>query len=477
MYAQGEEDKMTRIYCVSWVAGLALTALLAAGTVAQENSSDNKSSGNSNGAPQTSGDQQGASSNSSSSGSQSQNSSTNGQNGQSAGSSNSGTSESGPALGGQPNSNNSNDKEATESDKGAPATSSNTNNSSDSNSNATESKSKSNNSASNSSAENNNSTNAQNDQSDAKNSSRNESRATGNQSRDHESSNTSNSSSANRSSDRSVLTNRNEKDSRRESQASNSDNRNRSTANRNSRNFRNDFKFGKVSQHGLTINTITHNSIFYRSGLRDGDVIVSYAGRPIRSEDDFYRFAVYQPGERVPVVVWRDGREETIYVVYEEDGARDAAARTTGGHDLLGAEFDPDSKNGAVVIRVQEGSPAHHAGLMENDVVVTLNGDEVRSGRDAIAMVEALQAGDRIDIEFTRFARTQAVLGGNSASRDIEQTSYRSDDRKASVAVGVGTDETRRAQSPRNRTDNENRDRDRSENRRENRGILPRLRN
>ena len=70
---------------------------------------------------------------------------------------------------------------------------------------------------------------------------------------------------------------------------------------------------------GLTISNITRDSIFYRSGLRDRDVIVSYGGRPIRSQDDFVRFVVYQPGKRIPVVVLRDGREETIYVVYEQD--------------------------------------------------------------------------------------------------------------------------------------------------------------
>jgi S1-C subfamily serine protease len=245
------------------------------------------------------------------------------------------------------------------------------------------------------------------------------------------------------------------------------------------RDFRSDFKFGRATDRGLTISTITQGSIFYRSGLRNGDVIISYNGRPIRSESDFTRVVVYQPGERVPVVVLRDGREETIYVVYEEDVAQTQSV----GRVYFGAEFDPQSRDAAVVVRVDEGSPAAEAGLQRDDIVLAMNGDEVRNGQDAMQIINSLNEGDRVEIEFSRNVRTEAVLTGSRTGRAARTTDTRVDqaNHEAGVAggVGVGVDQTRRSgersNSEYNSRDRENRDSDR--NSRENRRILPRLRN
>ena len=240
-------------------------------------------------------------------------------------------------------------------------------------------------------------------------------------------------------------------------------------ANRNTRDFRRDFKFGEASERGITVSTLGRNSIFYRAGVRDNDIIVSYGGRRIRNQDDFYRFAVYQPGQRIPIVVWRDGREETVYVVYDQGNN---AQTPSNGQNVLGAEFDPRSNDGALIVRVQPSSPAHKAGLMQNDVVVGMNGERVSSGRDAIELVGTLAPGQRLQVEYTRHARVDVVLG-NTRDGNVGAATYQTTDRPASVAVGVDADGTRRADSDRNRSDND----DRRENRREGRGVLPRLRN
>jgi C-terminal processing protease CtpA/Prc len=235
------------------------------------------------------------------------------------------------------------------------------------------------------------------------------------------------------------------------------------------RDFRRDFKFGKSTDRGLAVSTLGRNSIFYRAGLRDNDIIISYGGRPIRSQDDFFRFAVYQPGQRIPIVVWRDGREQTIYVVYDQDEG--TALLPSGDQNIFGAEFDPRSNDGALIIRVQPGSPAHKAGLMANDFVVALNGDRVSSGRDAIDIVQSLSPGERLQVEYERHARVDVVLGDSRSDRNVDSASYQTTDRPTSVAVGVDAD------GAQDRNRNDNTDRDRRDNRREGRGILPRLRN
>jgi len=168
-------------------------------------------------------------------------------------------------------------------------------------------------------------------------------------------------------------------------------------------------QFGPATDRGLTINRIEQNSFYHRHGFRRGDVVVSVHGRPIRNDADFIRFIITQPGQRVPVVVLRDGRRETIYVQY-----RDVAFNQPGygnrqyqaGGAYLGVGFDPQVRDAAVVLSVNPGSPAQEAGLQSGDILVALNGQEIRSYPDAIAIIRAMRPGDELEIIVER-ARTE----------------------------------------------------------------------
>jgi hypothetical protein len=202
--------------------------------------------------------------------------------------------------------------------------------------------------------------------------------------------------------------------------------------------------FGAFTNGGLLINSVTHNSIFFHAGLREGDILISVAGHPIRSHADFHRYIVYQPGHRVPVVILRDGRRETVYIVYEEDMAGDVVyddqpqQPVAEAQAFLGVVFDAGNQNAAVVVAVSPGSPAEQAGLQRGDIIVALNGQEVRSYHDAIGVINSMRPGDRLGIEFSRRVddQTQAILadkpgpGARSATlpqREVEVRGYRGD--------------------------------------------------
>jgi C-terminal processing protease CtpA/Prc len=316
-----------------------------------------------------------------------------------------------------------------------------------------------------------------NDTSSQSNTSRYSSRDSNTQSTDRSSANSDRSQSRDDRSDRSLLNNDRVSDRDSDRSRDSRDRGDNRDSNRHSRDFHNDFKFGKVTNRGITVSTITHGSIFYRAGLRDGDVIISYNNRPIRSQDDFYRVVVYQPGQRVPVVVLRDGREETVYVVYEEDVAQ---GRSTGGV-YFGAEFDEQSNNGAVIVRVDRGSPADQAGLQRDDVVLALNGDRVNSGRDAMQIIDSMNNGERVEVEFSRHARTDVTLGGSQGTTRTTDTNVDRASHETSVATGVDTDRTRRTDRSSSNY-NSNSSRNRSDDRNTNRsnrggGLLRGLRN
>ncbi len=77
--------------------------------------------------------------------------------------------------------------------------------------------------------------------------------------------------------------------------------------------------------------------------------------------------------------------------------------------DLVKA-FNLKNKHGGVVSRVENNSPAARAGLEPGDIIVSVNGKEVKNSYDIRNMIGLLQVGDKVQLEFFRNnARKQTV--------------------------------------------------------------------
>jgi S1-C subfamily serine protease len=177
-------------------------------------------------------------------------------------------------------------------------------------------------------------------------------------------------------------------------------------------------QFGQATAQGLAITTVDQNNFLYTSGLRQGDVLVSYNGQPIRSQADFSRVVTYLPGQRVPVVVLRDGRQETIYVTYQ--GGVTATLPhlpAASGGAFLGVTLDPNA-GAAVVKTVATGSPAEQARLQPGDMIRALNGNRVSSAQHVVQIVGSMQPGQTLNIDLSRQGindHAQAVLATRPA--------------------------------------------------------------
>ena len=234
-------------------------------------------------------------------------------------------------------------------------------------------------------------------------------------------------------------------------------------------------QFGRVTDRGLTVNRIERNSFYYNSGFRQGDIIVSINGRPIRSDAEFIRLIV--PGQRLPVVVLRDGRRETLYIQYTEIAHSHPGYnnRQYQGGAYLGVTFDAQVRDAAVVLGVNPGSPAQEAGLQAGDLILALNGTEVRAYPDAIAMIRALRPGDELEIIVERaraerqiVAMLDAPPSVRTAGRPEVQIERRTiTDQPADVRIDVNRQYYNERGSDRDRDYDNNRGRSR----------LPRLRN
>jgi hypothetical protein len=236
-------------------------------------------------------------------------------------------------------------------------------------------------------------------------------------------------------------------------------------------------EFGRGSDRGLIVNNIEQNSFYYNSGIRRGDIIVSVHGRAVRNHDDFMRFIILQPGQRVPVVVLRDGRRETIYVQYRDIAHRhpvEDERQYRAGGAYLGVVFDAQYPDAAVVLRTNPGSPAQEAGLQAGDILVALNGQEVGSYQDAISAVRSMRPGDKLEIIFERARTEREALAMLDAQPNVRTANRPGDVRvEQQYTPGDQPDDVRIDVNRRN-------DYDRSRDGRYEEGgrrLLPRLRN
>jgi len=246
--------------------------------------------------------------------------------------------------------------------------------------------------------------------------------------------------------------------------------------------------FGRVTDRGLTISNIERDSVFYRAGLRDDDVIISVAGHDITAVRDFDRYLYsVDRNDRIEVVVWRDGREEVIYlepdVIFVDDVD---TVQTSYAYDLdhFGVVLDDSYDDRIVIVKVLPNTPAYAAGLRAGDVITTWHGEPVSSRRDFVRVIERAEPGT-VNFEYQRNDRT--VRADANLRRETFRNERQADraerriSRDANRATDVRTGEEVR-QPVRGQTVPEAR-RDRAQDRREGTrpvvpggGLLPRNR-
>src|SRR5205823_2040222 len=78
-------------------------------------------------------------------------------------------------------------------------------------------------------------------------------------------------------------------------------------------------KFGVKEQHGAIVSEVTPNSPAAKAGLKDGDVIIDFDGKPVHDSRHLkLQVAQTSPGKDVPVTVDRDGSHKELTVTIKE---------------------------------------------------------------------------------------------------------------------------------------------------------------
>jgi len=169
------------------------------------------------------------------------------------------------------------------------------------------------------------------------------------------------------------------------------------------------FQMSKAS--GAVITQVEPNSPGAKAGLKVGDVITKVDGYEVSDAGQLQvEIGQKQPGEKVELRVMRDGKELTLPVTVEElgksRGSDEESAANPEGKARWGIRLSelnsetraqlqaPDDVKGAVVARVQPGSPADNAGLAAGDVIQSVNRKPTQSAADVKEALSKIPNGE-----------------------------------------------------------------------------------
>jgi serine protease Do len=155
---------------------------------------------------------------------------------------------------------------------------------------------------------------------------------------------------------------------------------------------------GLPTRDGAIVTAVERGSPADRGGLEAGDVIVAFNGVPVTDGDDLVpRVASTSPGSQVTVTVIRDGHERALHVVVDKlalENEKDNLQRTNANSEFglqlgditpsIAAQLRlPPGVQGAVVHGVEPDGPGALAGLLEGDVVLSVNRRTVQDAAEA----------------------------------------------------------------------------------------------
>jgi serine protease Do len=194
--------------------------------------------------------------------------------------------------------------------------------------------------------------------------------------------------------------------------------------------------------HGVIVKEVNKGGPSEKAGVKADDIITAINGRPIRTSDDLMAKVADAPvGDTLNLTVDREGKTMDLKVVTQDRAilyqdrpeivgenfapssgkAEPAAAAVKFGISLRDASADeraltPD-KRGVAVARVEQDSFAEDIGLMDRDIIVSINRRSVNSTDDVRAIAQGLKAGDAVTFHVFRTAPVARATRGRSSAR------------------------------------------------------------
>jgi S1-C subfamily serine protease len=171
------------------------------------------------------------------------------------------------------------------------------------------------------------------------------------------------------------------------------------------------FNIGE-DQQGVLIAQVQPDSSAEKAGIKPGDVVISVAGKPVKSSAELRNeIGQRRIGDKVAVTILRDGKTRSLTTQVGEPTAGSTAADI---HPLLaGADLrDNERGEGVTVVSLDPMSTAASSGLQEGDVIVSVNRLKIQSVADLQKIVKGTKA-DRLLLRIVRGNTGLFIILGN----------------------------------------------------------------
>ena len=161
---------------------------------------------------------------------------------------------------------------------------------------------------------------------------------------------------------------------------------------------------GLEKAEGAIVSNVTRGGAAEKAGIKQGDVILSYQGRPVVDTNAFRNeIAATKPGSSVKLEILRDGKKRELTATLEEmtasrggNRAGDGEGERSGKYGMTVEPLTPEvaaqlnvgrNVKGVVITGIDPAGAAASAGLREGDVIQQVNGksvDDAGDVRDAL---------------------------------------------------------------------------------------------
>ena len=169
----------------------------------------------------------------------------------------------------------------------------------------------------------------------------------------------------------------------------------------------------KTVDGGAFIRDVTpQGSAADRAGLLGGDIITSFDGKPVKSDNDLSSFLSGTPvGKTVDVTFVRDGETKTVKLttVSEDENSSLEEAFNDKPKGFLGVEdnfkrVQVPGMNiyGVALQKVHKNGPAYLAGLHDGDIVIEFNGTPIRTAEEFNDRIDRATPGSTVKVVVMR---------------------------------------------------------------------------
>jgi serine protease Do len=176
----------------------------------------------------------------------------------------------------------------------------------------------------------------------------------------------------------------------------------------------------KKDTKGVLIPEVTKGSAAEKAGLKHGDVIIEFNGKPVESAKELQsRVSALKPDTEVELVVLRDGERQTLTAKLSERPAKEQVAK--GGEetleklglsvqnltDDLAEQYGYEGLSGVIVTQVESGSIAELAGITPGALIMEVNRKPVKNTK---SIKQAIEDAAKEDAVLLRVKQGEATV-------------------------------------------------------------------